>query len=291
MRWSPISLFQWRGPTAHRLDLGPPGRPDDSSAPRRTRRAAPWLRADCGGHAQSNRPESRKESTSVRHQRRGRRHAVAGLGEFASRHFASPRITSCFVSDAESSRGMQGIRPRADPWRPCCGAVRPVELNGRVLVQVRRAAEMSQGLPARCGPPGAVTIAAREGIAESRRISYAGRRTAIRDGADEHPKEEPPSNAFREWPAPGELGALRHRSEAAIELLQKGRHRPGVRLLRQTVGGFSLARIGSHATDSLLALASALLVGEARQRWPRSTKRDVCRAHTQRRRADGCRGP
>jgi DNA-binding NtrC family response regulator/tetratricopeptide (TPR) repeat protein len=81
----------------------------------------------------------------------------------------------------------------------------------------------------------------------------------------EKAETERPSVECRTWPAPGELAALRRRSEAAIELLKKGRHEPGLRQLRQAIGGLSRRGDWAHVSDALLALASALLArGEAR---------------------------
>src|SRR6185503_4772374 len=47
------------------------------------------------------------------------------------------------------------------------------------------------------------------------------------------------------WPAPGELAALRRRRDAAVADLARGRHVPGLRQLRQAIGG--LARRGDWA--------------------------------------------
>ena len=61
------------------------------------------------------------------------------------------------------------------------------------------------------------------------------------------------------WPAPGELTALRRRMDGAIRQLGKGRHAPGIRQLRQAIGGLARRDSWIDAGDGALALASSLL--------------------------------
>jgi tetratricopeptide (TPR) repeat protein len=61
------------------------------------------------------------------------------------------------------------------------------------------------------------------------------------------------------WPAPGELAALRRRVEAARSQLECGRHAPGIRHLRQAIGGLARRAGWSDAAEGALALGSALL--------------------------------
>ena len=59
------------------------------------------------------------------------------------------------------------------------------------------------------------------------------------------------------WPAPGELAALRRRRDAAVVHLAQGRHAPGLRQLRQAIGGLARRSDWAHAADGALALAGA----------------------------------
>ena len=62
-----------------------------------------------------------------------------------------------------------------------------------------------------------------------------------------------------EWPAAGEVAALRRRAAAAAALVKRGRHAPGIRQLRQVIGSLSRRSAWADAADATLALASALL--------------------------------
>jgi DNA-binding NtrC family response regulator len=74
-----------------------------------------------------------------------------------------------------------------------------------------------------------------------------------------------PGNA--EWPAPGELAALRRRMDGAVRQLKQGRHEPGLRQLRQAIGGLARRDDWTEAADGAVILSSSLLrrgrVGEA----------------------------
>ena len=61
------------------------------------------------------------------------------------------------------------------------------------------------------------------------------------------------------WPAPGELATLRRRVEAARVQLAAGRHAPGIRHLRQAIGGLARRASWSDAADGAVSLAGALL--------------------------------
>ena len=61
------------------------------------------------------------------------------------------------------------------------------------------------------------------------------------------------------WPAPGELASLRRKRDGALTLLAQGRHAPGVRLLRQAIGGLARRADWTDAADASLVLAGALL--------------------------------
>jgi len=61
------------------------------------------------------------------------------------------------------------------------------------------------------------------------------------------------------WLAPGELAALLRRAEQAIALLTAGRHAPGLRLLRQAVGGLARRQAWKAAIQGSLTLSAELL--------------------------------
>ena len=189
-----------------------------------------------------------------------------GLMSLLSVALASPRIHVLLRIGRDELAGMYGVGLERISADALVAAVRPQGLNGRMLDQVKRAAVTSRGLPARFARLLWRHGSNRRGHAwpnRPRATSRVAETTSVYGPpvSAEHVAEEAP----RRWPAPGELAALRRRSEAALELLAKGRHEPGLRLLRQAIGGLSRRGDWSHATGSMLALASALLArGDAR---------------------------
>jgi DNA-binding NtrC family response regulator/tetratricopeptide (TPR) repeat protein len=76
----------------------------------------------------------------------------------------------------------------------------------------------------------------------------------------------PPSSSSRTWPAPGELAMLRRRMDAAIGLVARGRHEPGVRQLRHSVRALARRDDWHSAADGAIAMAACLLRrGQPRQ--------------------------
>jgi DNA-binding NtrC family response regulator/tetratricopeptide (TPR) repeat protein len=193
------------------------------------------------------------------------------LASLLSVALASPRIHVLLRIGRDELTGVHGVGLERIPANVLIGAVRPLGLNGRILERVKHAAAMSRGLPARFAEllwrdvnrrgnacPGRIQVISR--VAEQLSVYGPGKNVEnvenVKDVEDVH---------RHTWPAPGELAALRRRSDAAVEQLRKGRHEPGLRLLRQAIGGLSRRGDWNHATGSLLALASALLArGEAR---------------------------
>ena len=62
-----------------------------------------------------------------------------------------------------------------------------------------------------------------------------------------------------QWPAPGELAALRRKMERAREDLARVRQAPGMRQLRQAVGGLARRGAWSDGEGGALTLAGSLL--------------------------------
>ncbi len=95
-------------------------------------------------------------------------------------------------------------------------------------------------------------------------------------------RSEPPARASvdaeRAWPAAGELATWRRRVLSAAEQISGGRHTPGIRLLRQAVGGLARRDAWTDAARGTIALASALLArGRTRDAQAAiEDARDVC---------------
>src|SRR4029077_3794276 len=79
---------------------------------------------------------------------------------------------------------------------------------------------------------------------------------AVEDG-DEQLFEPAPAPCA--WPAPGELAGLRRKMAHAVADIERGRHAPGIRQLRQVAGGLARRGAWSDAAKGALALAGALL--------------------------------
>jgi two-component system response regulator AtoC len=135
----------------------------------------------------------------------------------------------------------------------------------RAVGAVRRAARQSRGLPGRFVQALWPNPVARR--APVRRVPPFGSRAAERaveygwnDEAGVALADVPASASVAPtWPAPGELATFRRRVEVARAQLAAGRHAPGIRLLRQTVGGFARRASWLDAADAAVSLASALL--------------------------------
>ena len=159
---------------------------------------------------------------------------------------------------------MHGVALDRIPPNTLAGAVRPVGLAGCTLNQIERASTMACGLPGRFT---GLLWRDRERRLESARRYRRGSISRVAEQPSVYGSEEAgrPRIERQTWPSSGELTALRRQSEAAVELLKKGRHEPGLRQLRQAIGGLSRREDWTYATHALLALASALLArGEAR---------------------------
>jgi hypothetical protein len=80
-------------------------------------------------------------------------------------------------------------------------------------------------------------------------------------GVEDPPDPTPPSEpaAAGAWPVPGELISLRRRMHDAIGLVQRGRHTPGIRRLRQALAGLARRDDWEYAAGGAIALGSFLL--------------------------------
>ena len=173
---------------------------------------------------------------------------------------AQPHVMLMVGND--ECRSIDGVRLGRVPAEAMVSAIRPRLLNHNLERAARRAAERAQGLPGRFvrllwpqsqAAHGAYRSGRRRGL------SRVAERPAI------YGREDPtdallvaPVGACT-WPAPGELTALRRRRDAAVVHLTHGRHAPGLRQLRQAIGGLARRSDWSNAADGALALAGALL--------------------------------
>jgi hypothetical protein len=125
-------------------------------------------------------------------------------------------------------------------------AIVPPPLERRAQQRVRMAAERANGVPGRFVRllwPEWKGHHMRRPSTDRPGVSRVAEQQAAYGRAEQSETlfDAPPVTSA--WPAPGELAALRRRMESAIEEFARGRHAPGVRLLRHVVGG--LARRGA----------------------------------------------
>ena len=207
---------------------------------------------------------------------------AAGWRNLLDASLRSPRAHVLLFAGLEEVPRVEGIALERMSADALVSAVRPLRLPPDVARTVRRAAEEAEGLPGRF-----VRRLWRESVAYGARPSSrpsvrAAEQTAVY-GVDETLRDADAAlPAIGTWPAPGELAALRRRMETACRLLKSGRHEPGERALRQTIG--ALARRGdwAQAGTGALALASCQLkrgrprdaqavLEEAKEYWSRGT--------------------
>jgi DNA-binding NtrC family response regulator/tetratricopeptide (TPR) repeat protein len=173
-----------------------------------------------------------------------------------------PRPHVLLLVGEQECRSLDGVGiPRAST-EALVSAIRPQALDGRLLRTVRAAAERAHGLPGRfvrlvwpawdAGQRSPCTSrrAAVPRVAEQQ-VVY-GARERIDDVFEEAP-------AASAWPAPGELAAWRRKMAGAKAQLARGRHAPGIRQLRQAVGGLSRRGAWSEAADGSRELVRVLL--------------------------------
>ena len=162
----------------------------------------------------------------------------------------------------DESRSLAGVVVSRLPVDALVSAIRPQALSGRLERTVRRAAERAHGLPGRFARllwPGWGDVRVSERAARRSSLPRVAEQPAVygRDEAVEDLFDAAPLPCA--WPAPGELAALRRKRDHAIADLARGRHAPGIRQLRQVVGGLARRGAWSDAASGALALAGSLL--------------------------------
>jgi len=187
-----------------------------------------------------------------------------GFSPFLRAMTTTPQPHVLLLAGDDEVRGVDTVAvERIDPDM-LMAALRPdVErMDLRAIRIVRQAARHSRGLPGRFVQalwPGPVT---NRHAARHSSPSRAAERAPVYgwQGAVNGDLEATDAAAVAStWPAPGELATLRRRIEAARVQLAAGRHAPGVRHLRQAIGGLARRAVWSDAADGAISLAGALL--------------------------------
>jgi DNA-binding NtrC family response regulator len=165
-----------------------------------------------------------------------------------------------FVGDDEPGT-VEGIP--MDPIAPTAlaSAVHPSPADARLVARLRRAADEAHGLPGRFvrllwEVPLSGRRSQRTGPASVSRVAERQPAYGVEDSVTEGRGPAPRTST---WPAPGELTTLRRRMDGAIRQLAKGRHEPGIRQLRQVIGGLARRDSWVDAGDGALTLAVSLL--------------------------------
>ena len=188
------------------------------------------------------------------------RGSANGFSPFLRAMTTTPQPHVLLLAGDDEVRGVDTVTvERIDPDM-LMAALRPdVErMDVRAIRAVRQAARYSRGLPGRFVQalwPGPVT---NRNAARHSGPSRAAERASVYGWQGD--LEAPDSAAGAStWPAPGELATLRRRAEAARLQLAAGRHGPGIRHLRQAIGGLARRASWSDAADGAILLAGALL--------------------------------
>ena len=194
------------------------------------------------------------------------RGAANGFSPFLRAMTATPQPHVLLIAGNDEVRGVDTVAVERIDADALMAAVRPdVErMDVQAVRAVRHAARHSRGLPGRFvqalwpGP-----IIDRDAAQHSATgPSRAAERASVYGwhGAASGDLDATDSAAVASaWPAPGELATLRRRVEAARAQLAAGRHAPGIRHLRQAIGGLARRASWADAADGALSLAGALL--------------------------------
>jgi len=172
------------------------------------------------------------------------------------------RPHALLIVGEEECRRVDGIRLGRIPADAMVAAMRPCALTPALEAAATRFAERAAGLPGRFA---SLLWRQRLDGREAGRSAVRGRRVAEQvpvyggeEAAHELLVATPPAETCS-WPMPGELATLRRRRDAAVMDLTHGRHAPGLRQLRQAIGGLARRGDWAGACDGALALAGPLL--------------------------------
>ncbi len=173
----------------------------------------------------------------------------------------SPRPHVVLIVRESEQRGVDGVRLAPVDADTLESAVFPRPDDSAQIRRIRRAAMRARGLPGRFvrllwhrfdyEHPATASPTASRGlrVAESS-VAY---------GSPEEIEPPPAADVQRLWPVSGELATLRKRIDAAQDLIDRGRHSPGMRQLRHAIGGLARRDQWDGAAVGALRAASCLL--------------------------------
>jgi DNA-binding NtrC family response regulator/tetratricopeptide (TPR) repeat protein len=170
----------------------------------------------------------------------------------------SPKGHFGVVLSRTALRRIEGIALKPLSAVRLAGAITPGALDERLQQRVREASIQARGLPGRFaailwGP-------SREDWTPQRRQSPVSRAAeGLATYGDVVPARPAGVPAANSWATPGELTALRLRSDRAIAQLASGRRAAAERAVRQTVAALARRRDWRHAAKGAGALAAALI--------------------------------
>jgi DNA-binding NtrC family response regulator/tetratricopeptide (TPR) repeat protein len=178
----------------------------------------------------------------------------------------SPQPHVLLIVGVDEPRTVDGVALERIPRDALAAAVQPPPIDRRMLARVRRAADEAKGVPGRfirlLWPTLAGELRRRRPAAD-RFARIAEQQAVYGPEATDEPEASvaavAPVGVGATWPAPGELAALRRRMDGAIRQLSNGRHEPGIRQLRQAIGGLARRDRWIEAADGALRLSSSLL--------------------------------
>ena len=162
----------------------------------------------------------------------------------------------------EECRPIDGVRLEPVSADAMVAAVTPQPLSRDLERTVRRAARRAHGLPSRFFRllwPSSAVGEAPANSSPRRRLSRVAERPVAYGAEDTKDDLLLAPAPVCAWPAPGELAALRRRRDAAVVQLTHGKHAPGLRQLRQAIGGLARRSDWANAAEGALALAGPLL--------------------------------
>ena len=176
-----------------------------------------------------------------------------------------PRPHVVIATASEEIRGVHSIAMVRVSPETLVAAVRPRALSAAALRRVRMAAVKARGLPGRFARilwPERPLPAGRGYNVSSAPLSRVAEQATtykVEALAGMAPVAVTAAPQERQWRASGDLAVLRRRMAAAVGLIDAGRHAPGIRDLRRTVGALARRNLWSHARDGALALGAGLL--------------------------------
>jgi len=197
--------------------------------------------------------------------------AGAAWSAMLDRATRTPYPHVLLIVRVDEQRTVDGVSMDRLAAEKLAAAVHPAPADGRAAARIRRAAEESGGWPGRfvrlLWPKTTVADRVRRYVTAASsagvRLSRVAEEPAAYDAGDTAVAQEDSAPiaaaAASTWPAPGELAALRRRMEGAARQLAQGRHEPGIRQLRQAIGGLARRDGWIEAADGALTLSSSLL--------------------------------